>query len=185
MRAFSWIRNETGRVKPEEYLDLQRVVYRVSEAVREEVGAERMYAITPGSNRGKTPTSTGTWCPCLPAYPTRRAAIRRAHAEEGGRYKDTVAGEGRARRARRSEGRTIRRGPPPRSLGEGSASFGLCRASRRGRRPLARRALRPRAPPRGRPARPVRPPQAPPSGARGGPPSPTGPRAPSRSNHGS
>ncbi len=38
----------------EEYLDLQRVVYRVTEAVREEVGAERMYLFTFGSNQGNS-----------------------------------------------------------------------------------------------------------------------------------
>jgi diadenosine tetraphosphate (Ap4A) HIT family hydrolase len=36
----------------EEYLDLQQVVYRVCEAVREEVGAERIYLYTFGSNQG-------------------------------------------------------------------------------------------------------------------------------------
>ena len=36
----------------EEYLDLQRLVYRVTEAVREEVGAERVYLFTFGSNQG-------------------------------------------------------------------------------------------------------------------------------------
>jgi diadenosine tetraphosphate (Ap4A) HIT family hydrolase len=36
----------------EEYLRLQRFVYRVAEAVREEVGAERMYLYTFGSNQG-------------------------------------------------------------------------------------------------------------------------------------
>ena len=38
----------------EEYLALQRVVYRVAEAVREEVGAERMYVMSLGSNQGNT-----------------------------------------------------------------------------------------------------------------------------------
>ncbi len=42
----------TGDFTVEEYLDLQRLVYRVSEAVREEVGAERMYLYTFGSNQG-------------------------------------------------------------------------------------------------------------------------------------
>jgi ATP adenylyltransferase len=42
----------TGDFSMEEYLDLQRVVYRVAEAVREEVGAERMYLYTFGSNQG-------------------------------------------------------------------------------------------------------------------------------------
>ena len=38
----------------EEYLGLQRLVYRVTEAVREEVGAERMYLFTLGSNEGNS-----------------------------------------------------------------------------------------------------------------------------------
>jgi len=42
----------TGDFSMDEYLDLQRVVYRVTEAVREEVGAERMYLYTFGSNQG-------------------------------------------------------------------------------------------------------------------------------------
>lgn len=36
----------------EEYVHLQRTVYRVAEAVREEVGAERMYVLTLGSGEG-------------------------------------------------------------------------------------------------------------------------------------
>ena len=36
----------------EEYLGLQRVVFRTTEAVREEVGAERMYLYTFGSDQG-------------------------------------------------------------------------------------------------------------------------------------
>jgi len=42
----------TGDFTVDEYLDLQRLVHRVSEAVREEVGAERMYLYTFGSNQG-------------------------------------------------------------------------------------------------------------------------------------
>ena len=42
----------TGDFALEEYLRLQRLVYRVAEAVREEVGAERMYLYTFGSNQG-------------------------------------------------------------------------------------------------------------------------------------
>jgi ATP adenylyltransferase len=42
----------TGDFTVEEYLDLQRLVYRVAEAVREEVGAERVYLYTFGSNQG-------------------------------------------------------------------------------------------------------------------------------------
>ena len=44
----------TGDFMMEEYLELQRLVYRVSEAVREEVGAERMYIYTFGSNEGNS-----------------------------------------------------------------------------------------------------------------------------------
>jgi diadenosine tetraphosphate (Ap4A) HIT family hydrolase len=42
----------TGDFTMEDYLDLQRLVYRVTEAVREEVGAERMYLYTFGSSEG-------------------------------------------------------------------------------------------------------------------------------------
>ena len=42
----------TGDFTVEEYLELQRIVYRVAEAVQEEVGAERMYVMSLGSNQG-------------------------------------------------------------------------------------------------------------------------------------
>jgi diadenosine tetraphosphate (Ap4A) HIT family hydrolase len=42
----------TGDFTVEEYLALQRVVYRAAEAVREEVGAERVYVLSLGSNEG-------------------------------------------------------------------------------------------------------------------------------------
>ena len=42
----------TADFSVQEYLDLQRLVYDVCEAVREEVGAERMYILTLGSNQG-------------------------------------------------------------------------------------------------------------------------------------
>jgi diadenosine tetraphosphate (Ap4A) HIT family hydrolase len=41
-----------GDFTVEEYLGLQRVVHRVAEAVREEVGAERVYVLSLGSNQG-------------------------------------------------------------------------------------------------------------------------------------
>jgi len=44
----------TGDFTIEEYIDLQQLVYRVSEAVREEVGAERMYIYSFGSNQGNS-----------------------------------------------------------------------------------------------------------------------------------
>ena len=42
----------TGGFAVEEYLALQRVVFRVLKAVREEVGAERVYILSLGSNKG-------------------------------------------------------------------------------------------------------------------------------------
>lgn len=42
----------TGDFTADEYLALQRVVYGVAEAVREEVGAERVYVLSLGSNQG-------------------------------------------------------------------------------------------------------------------------------------
>ena len=42
----------TGEFTIDEYLELQGIVYRVSEAVREEVEAERMYLYSFGSNQG-------------------------------------------------------------------------------------------------------------------------------------
>jgi hypothetical protein len=44
----------TGDFTMEEYIAVHRLVYRVSEAVREEVGAERMYIFTYGSNQGNS-----------------------------------------------------------------------------------------------------------------------------------
>ena len=44
----------TGDFTIEEYIELQQLVYRVSEAVREEVGAERMYIYSFGSNQGNS-----------------------------------------------------------------------------------------------------------------------------------
>jgi diadenosine tetraphosphate (Ap4A) HIT family hydrolase len=44
----------TGDFTMEEYLDLQRLVYQVTEAVRQEVGAKRMYLYTFGSNEGNS-----------------------------------------------------------------------------------------------------------------------------------
>lgn len=71
----------TGDFTMEEYLDLQQLVYRVSEAVREEVGAERMYIYTFGSNQGGR-TPTGTWCRSRPECPTRNS---RALGQAGAR----------------------------------------------------------------------------------------------------
>jgi diadenosine tetraphosphate (Ap4A) HIT family hydrolase len=42
----------TGDFDERAYVDLQRIVYRVAEAVRVEVGAERVYLLSLGSNQG-------------------------------------------------------------------------------------------------------------------------------------
>jgi diadenosine tetraphosphate (Ap4A) HIT family hydrolase len=42
----------TGDFDEEEYLDLQRIVYRIAEAVRKEVKPERVYIFTLGSQQG-------------------------------------------------------------------------------------------------------------------------------------
>jgi diadenosine tetraphosphate (Ap4A) HIT family hydrolase len=44
----------TADFSMEEYLELQKLLYRVTEAVREEVGAERMYIYSFGSNQGNS-----------------------------------------------------------------------------------------------------------------------------------
>ena len=68
----------TGDFTLEEYLGLQRRVYRVAEAVRREVGAERVYLYTFGSNQGYSHVH---WhiAPLPPGVPYRKqqiAAIR-------------------------------------------------------------------------------------------------------------
>ena len=44
----------TADFTAEEHLGLQAIVHRVAEAVREEIGAERMYICTFGSNQGNS-----------------------------------------------------------------------------------------------------------------------------------
>ncbi len=44
----------THDFQPKEYLTLQRLVYRVAEALRQEVDAERMYLLSLGSNQGNS-----------------------------------------------------------------------------------------------------------------------------------
>jgi diadenosine tetraphosphate (Ap4A) HIT family hydrolase len=65
----------TGDFEMEEYLDLQRLDYRVSEAVREEVGAERMYLYTFGSNQGVAHVHWHV-VPLPPVSPTRTSKAR-------------------------------------------------------------------------------------------------------------
>jgi diadenosine tetraphosphate (Ap4A) HIT family hydrolase len=68
----------TGDFTTEEYLDLQRRVHRVAQAIRREVGAERVYLYSFGSNQGNSHVH---WhiAPLPPGVPYRQqqlAAIR-------------------------------------------------------------------------------------------------------------
>jgi len=89
----------TADFSAEEYLALQRaVLHRVAEAVREEVGAERMYVLTLGSNQGNAHVHWHVG-PLPPGVPLRGAAVRRLHAGERRRAKYPRGGESLARRA--------------------------------------------------------------------------------------
>jgi hypothetical protein len=57
----------TADFEIEEYLALQRLVYRVAEAVRQELPTERLYIMSLGSQSGNG-TSTGTWRRCRPVF---------------------------------------------------------------------------------------------------------------------
>jgi diadenosine tetraphosphate (Ap4A) HIT family hydrolase len=83
----------------EEYLGLQRVLHRVAEAVREEVGADRVYLLSLGSNEGNAHVH---WHVVpLPLGSLRRAAVRRPHARDGGSAEDSRGREGVPRIGRR------------------------------------------------------------------------------------
>jgi hypothetical protein len=60
----------TGDFTMEEYIRLQKLIYRVTEAVRQEVGPRGCTSSPSGPTRA-SPTSTGTSCRCLRACPTR------------------------------------------------------------------------------------------------------------------
>jgi ATP adenylyltransferase len=66
----------TGGFTMEEYLDLQRVVYKIAEAVREEVRAERMYVMSLGSNEGNAHVHWHV-VPLPPACPTKGSSSPR------------------------------------------------------------------------------------------------------------
>lgn len=70
----------TGDFSEEDYVALQRSVYRVAEAVREEVQAERIYIFTLGSNQGNAHVH---WHivplpPGIPYHEQQFAALRRS-----------------------------------------------------------------------------------------------------------
>jgi diadenosine tetraphosphate (Ap4A) HIT family hydrolase len=65
----------TANFTVEEYFGLQLLVYRVTEAVREEVGSERMYLYTFGSNQGGAHVHWHV-VPCHSACPTKNSKAR-------------------------------------------------------------------------------------------------------------
>jgi ATP adenylyltransferase len=70
----------------EEYLDLQRLVYGVAEAVREEVGAERMYVFSLGSNQGNAHVHWHV-VPLPPGVPYERQQFAALMLESAGALK--------------------------------------------------------------------------------------------------
>lgn len=65
----------TGDFAVDEYLSLQQRVYRVAEAVREEVGAERIYLLSLGSNQGNAHVHWHV-APLPPGVPYREQQLR-------------------------------------------------------------------------------------------------------------
>jgi ATP adenylyltransferase len=73
----------TGDFTIEEYLALQRVVYRVAEAVRQEVSAERVYILSLGSQQGNRHVH---WhiAPLPPGVPYREQQLEALSSEKRG-----------------------------------------------------------------------------------------------------
>lgn len=94
----------TGDFSMEEYLDLQRVVYRVAEAVREEVGAARVYVFTLGSNEGNSHVHWHV-VPLPPGTPYERQQFAALMLESAGALKipEEEKAELAARISRRAE----------------------------------------------------------------------------------
>jgi diadenosine tetraphosphate (Ap4A) HIT family hydrolase len=65
----------TGDFTIEEYLDLQRRVYRIAEAVRQEVGADRVYLYSFGSNQGNSHVHWHV-APLPPGVPYRQQQLK-------------------------------------------------------------------------------------------------------------
>lgn len=72
----------TGDFSLDEYLDLQRMIYRVAEAVRLEVGAERVYILSLGSQQGNRHVH---WhiAPLLPGVPYEEQQLAALQFERG------------------------------------------------------------------------------------------------------
>jgi diadenosine tetraphosphate (Ap4A) HIT family hydrolase len=92
----------TGDFSMEEYLGLQRLVYGVAEAVREEVGAERMYVFSLGSNQGNAHVHWHV-VPLPPGVPYERQQFAALMLESAGGPQDTGGGEGHPRSSYRSK----------------------------------------------------------------------------------
>jgi diadenosine tetraphosphate (Ap4A) HIT family hydrolase len=89
----------------EEYLGLQRVVHRVAEAVREEVGAERVYILSLGSNQGNAHVHWHV-VPLPPGTPYEEQQFAAVRLETAGALKipDSEKEDLAARIGRRMEG---------------------------------------------------------------------------------
>jgi diadenosine tetraphosphate (Ap4A) HIT family hydrolase len=89
----------TGDFTVEEYLTLQRMVYRVAEAVRQEVGAERVYLLSLGSQQGNAHVH---WhiAPLPPGVPYREqqlAVFRKGILRISEKERESLAGRIRQR----------------------------------------------------------------------------------------
>lgn len=73
----------TGDFTLREYIGLQRVVHRTAEAVREEVGAERVYLLSLGSNQGNAPVHWHV-VPLLPGTPYEEQQFAAVITESAG-----------------------------------------------------------------------------------------------------
>jgi ATP adenylyltransferase len=73
----------TGDFTIDEYLALQRIVYRVAEAVRQEVAAERVYILSLGSQQGNRHVH---WhiAPLPPGVPYREQQLEALRSEKAG-----------------------------------------------------------------------------------------------------
>ncbi len=72
----------TGDFTPEEYLAMQSVVYRVTEAVRQEVEAERVYLLSLGSQQGNRHVHWHV-APLPPGVPYQEQQLEALRARRG------------------------------------------------------------------------------------------------------
>src|SRR5215210_6251979 len=91
-----------GDSTPEEYLGLQRVVHRVAEAVREEVGGRAGVHSLARLQPGQRPRPLAHRVPAA-RHPLRETAVRRCYARDRGCFEDSGQREGRPRRPYRAQ----------------------------------------------------------------------------------